>query len=98
MASPLIEREALPAKRPPNRSIPVGQIQPTKGAQLACSGPSQCQSAVFPLAIDGLTVPGYAALYALAINFAVSAVLSLLLNPIGATRGADQTTVTDYHL
>jgi hypothetical protein len=39
-----------------------------------------------------------AALYALAINFAVSAVLSLLLNPIGATRGADQTTVTDYHL
>jgi solute:Na+ symporter, SSS family len=56
------------------------------------------QSAVFPLAIDGLTVPGYAALYALAINFAVSAVLSLLLNPIGATRGADQTTVTDYHL
>jgi solute:Na+ symporter, SSS family len=56
------------------------------------------QSAVFPLAIDGLTVPGYAALYALAINFAVSAALSLLLNPIGATRGADQTTVTDYHL
>jgi hypothetical protein len=43
-------------------------------------------------------VPGYAALYALAINFAVTAVLSLLLNPIGATRGADQTTVTDYHL
>jgi solute:Na+ symporter, SSS family len=38
------------------------------------------QSAVFPLAIDGLIV------------------LSLLLNPIGATRGADQTTVTDYHL
>ena len=27
------------------------------------------QSAVFPLVVDGLTVPGYAALYALAINF-----------------------------
>src|ERR1019366_5433312 len=32
------------------------------------------QSAVFPLAVDGFTVPGYAALYALGINFAVSIV------------------------
>jgi hypothetical protein len=30
------------------------------------------QSAVFPMAIDSLTLPGYAALYALAINFIVS--------------------------
>jgi SSS family solute:Na+ symporter len=55
------------------------------------------QSAVFPLVIDGLTVPGYAALYALAINFAISTALSLLLNPIRATRGADQTSAADYH-
>jgi SSS family solute:Na+ symporter len=55
------------------------------------------QSAVFPLAIDGLTVPGYAALYALAINFAVSIVLSILLNPIRATHGTDQTSRADYH-
>ena len=54
------------------------------------------QSAVFPLAVDGFTVPGYAALYALAINFAVSIVFSLLLNPILATRGTDQTSATDY--
>ena len=54
------------------------------------------QSAVFPLAIDGLTIPGYAALYALAINFVVSIVLSLLLNPIRATRGTDRTSAADY--
>ena len=34
------------------------------------------QSAVFPLALDGLTVPGYAALYALGINFGVSIALT----------------------
>ena len=55
------------------------------------------QSAVFPLAIDGLTIPGYAALYALAINFVVSIVLSLLLNPIRVTRGTDRTSAADYH-
>jgi SSS family solute:Na+ symporter len=54
------------------------------------------QSAVFPLAVDGFTVPGYAALYALAINFAVSIVLSLLFNPILATRGTDLTSAADY--
>jgi SSS family solute:Na+ symporter len=55
------------------------------------------QSAVFPLAIDGLTIPGYAALYALAINFAVSVALSLVLNPVQLTRGTDQTADADYH-
>ena len=54
------------------------------------------QSAVFPLAVDGFTVPGYAALYALAINFAVSIVLSLLFNQILATRGTDLTSAADY--
>jgi SSS family solute:Na+ symporter len=54
------------------------------------------QSAVFPLAVDGLTVPGYAALYALAINFLVSIVFSFLLNPVQATLGTDQTLAADY--
>jgi len=54
------------------------------------------QSAVFPLQIDGLTVPGYAALYALALNFAVSIVLSPLLNCVPATRGTDETATRDY--
>ena len=53
------------------------------------------QSAVFPLAIDGLTVPGYAALYALAINFVVS--IALTLNLIRMTRGGDRTEPSDYH-
>ena len=54
------------------------------------------QSAVFPLVVDGLTVPGYAALYALAINFSVSIVFSFLLNPVQATLGTDQTLAADY--
>jgi SSS family solute:Na+ symporter len=61
------------------------------------AGSTGFQSAVFPLALDGLTVPGYAALYALIVNFAVAIVLSAVLNPIGATRGTDQTTPADYH-
>ena len=56
------------------------------------------QSAVFPLVVDSFTVPGYAALYALVINFAVSIVLSLLFNPILATRGADLTSAADYRV
>jgi SSS family solute:Na+ symporter len=55
------------------------------------------QSATFPLAIDGLTIPGYAALYALVANFAVAIVLSAVLNPVAATRGTDQTAPADYH-
>ena len=54
------------------------------------------QSAVFPLVVDGLTVPGYAALYALAINFLVSILFSFLLNPVQATLGTDQTLAADY--
>ncbi len=38
------------------------------------------KSAVYPLQLLGLTMPGYAALYALALNLVVSAVLSLLFN------------------
>ncbi|MBF9234142.1 monocarboxylate uptake permease MctP [Microvirga alba] len=56
------------------------------------------QSAVVPFSLDGLTIPGYAALYALGLNFAVSIVLSLVLNPIRATRGTDQTVAADYHM
>jgi solute:Na+ symporter, SSS family len=55
------------------------------------------QSAVFPLTVDGLTVPGYAALYALAINFAVSIALTPLINLIRVTCGTDTTSPSDYH-
>ncbi|HEY2211490.1 MAG TPA: sodium:solute symporter [Bradyrhizobium sp.] len=54
------------------------------------------ESAVFPLVVDGFTIAGYAALYALGLNVAVSVVLSLLLNQMPATRGTDQTLAADY--
>jgi hypothetical protein len=54
------------------------------------------QSAIFPFVAGGFTVPGYAALYALTINFGVSIILSWLLNPIGATYGSDETRAADY--
>jgi solute:Na+ symporter, SSS family len=54
------------------------------------------QSAVFPLPLDGFTIPGYAALYALALNFIVSITLSPLLDRVPATRGSDETAKRDY--
>jgi SSS family solute:Na+ symporter len=60
------------------------------------AGTTGFQSAVFPLQLDGLTVPGYAALYALASNVILSTVLSLILNAVSATKGSDQTVAADY--
>jgi SSS family solute:Na+ symporter len=60
------------------------------------AGTTGFQSAVYPLQIDGLTMPGYAALYALASNVILSVVLSLIFNGIGATKGSDQTVASDY--
>jgi SSS family solute:Na+ symporter len=54
------------------------------------------QSATFPLTLDGLTIPGYAALYALALNFALALVLSPLFNRLHATHGSDETRPSDY--
>jgi hypothetical protein len=48
--------------------------------------------------IDGLTIPGYAALYALALNFALCLVLSPIFNRMAATTGTDETVPTDYRL
>ena len=60
------------------------------------AGTTGFQSAVFPLQIDGLIVPGYAALYAFALNVAVSVVLSLVFNLMSAGRGSDETVPADY--
>ena len=56
------------------------------------------QSATYPLQIDGLTVPGYAALYALAFNFALSTLLSLIFNQVRSIKGTDETVPTDYRI
>jgi solute:Na+ symporter, SSS family len=63
------------------------------GTAMAAS--THFQSAVFPLAVDGWTVPGYAALYALALNFAVSLVLTPVFNAMRA-EGSDETDAGDY--
>src|SRR5215471_16091067 len=65
-------------------------------AGTAMAASTHFQSAVFPLPLDGFTIPGYAALYALALNLIVSVVLSPLLDRVPATRGSDETTRRDY--
>ncbi|MDE2090119.1 MAG: hypothetical protein KGJ12_08875, partial [Gammaproteobacteria bacterium] len=51
---------------------------------------------IYPLHLSGLTVPGYAALYALAINFAVAIVFTLVFSVLGVSRGKDETSDADY--
>jgi SSS family solute:Na+ symporter len=62
------------------------------------AGTTGFQSATYPLQLDGLTIPGYAALYALALNFALCLVLSPIFNRIAATMGTDETASSDYRL
>ncbi|HEU5274945.1 MAG TPA: sodium:solute symporter [Xanthobacteraceae bacterium] len=64
------------------------------GTAMAAS--TKFQSAVFPLAVGDWTAPGYAALYALLLNFAVSIVLSALFNAAKLGLGRDETTTGDY--
>jgi SSS family solute:Na+ symporter len=56
----------------------------------------QFKGTVFPLHVGGVTIPGYAALWALLVNLAVSAVASALLDAAGAPRGVDATRPEDY--
>ena len=60
------------------------------------AGTTGFQSATFPLHIDGLTMPGYAALYALTLNVLLSAVLSPIFNRMLASKGTDETSPADY--
>jgi SSS family solute:Na+ symporter len=54
-------------------------------------------SSVYPLTIGGFTIPGYAALYSLIVNLAVSAAATLIMNAIGTHRPVDHTAPDDYH-
>jgi solute:Na+ symporter, SSS family len=51
---------------------------------------------IFPLSLGGYTVPGYAALYSLILNIAVSVVLTFVLNAVGAVKREDLTVAADY--
>ena len=54
------------------------------------------QSATYPLVVAGITIPGYAALYSLAVNLAVATAVTVVLNAIGSVESADETIATDY--
>jgi len=51
---------------------------------------------VYPLHLGGLTVPGYAALWALVANFVVAVLATLAFDAAGADKGADRTEASDY--
>jgi SSS family solute:Na+ symporter len=51
---------------------------------------------VYPLHIGGLTIPGYAALWALCANFATAALVTLVVRAMGVEEGADATKEEDY--
>ncbi|MDA8364993.1 MAG: sodium:solute symporter [Gammaproteobacteria bacterium] len=53
---------------------------------------------VYPLHLNGLVVPGYAALYALIINLVVAAVFTVVFNAMGVARGKDHTKDADYEV
>jgi SSS family solute:Na+ symporter len=57
---------------------------------------SQQFKPAFPLHLGDWTVPGYAAFYALLLNFAVGIVLTLLFRAVKVAEGHDLTTAADY--
>ncbi len=54
------------------------------------------QSSIYPLHIGAVTIPGYAAFYSVILNIAVVLAATLLLDLLGAERGADETAPEDY--
>jgi solute:Na+ symporter, SSS family len=54
------------------------------------------KSSVYPLHVAGTAVPGYTALWALAVNLVVAVVVSAVLGPMGAPTGTDETRPADY--
>ncbi len=57
---------------------------------------SQHFVSVYPLHVGGVTVSAFAALYALAVNFAVAAALTLVFDGLKVPRGKDLTVPSDY--
>lgn len=57
---------------------------------------SQNFASVYPLAFGGTTIAGYAALYALILNFVVTIVLTVIFNALRMPVGTDQTRPVDY--
>jgi SSS family solute:Na+ symporter len=53
-------------------------------------------SSVYPLQLGALTIPGYAAFYALIANFVVAVVLTWVFKAIAVSAGGDETAELDY--
>ncbi len=53
-------------------------------------------STIYPLHLGSLTVPGYAALYSLILNFAITILLTLVLRLLNTPAGEDATSAADY--
>jgi SSS family solute:Na+ symporter len=54
------------------------------------------KSTVYSLPLGPVTVPGYAALWALLVNLAVAAIVTFVLDAVGHPRGRDATLPEDY--
>jgi SSS family solute:Na+ symporter len=59
------------------------------GTAMAAS--ASFKSVIYPLPIAGYTIPAYAALYALAVNLAVTSVLTGILRALRVQAGQDRT-------
>jgi solute:Na+ symporter, SSS family len=53
-------------------------------------------TSTYPLHLGRFIVPGYAALYSLVVNLAVAAGATLVLDALGFSRAADETSPADY--
>ncbi|GGH80105.1 SSS family solute:Na+ symporter [Pullulanibacillus pueri] len=57
---------------------------------------SQNMASTYPLHIFGATIPGYAAIFAVIVNFIVTVILTFIFRAMGMENGGDQTTEEDY--
>ena len=53
-------------------------------------------AAAYPLTIDGITAPGYIAVWTLILNLIVTVVLTVVFNALGAAKARDETAAADY--
>jgi solute:Na+ symporter, SSS family len=60
------------------------------------AGSAHFKSVIYPLHLGALTVPGYAALWALIVNIVITVLATGLLRALGVAAGADQTAPADY--
>jgi SSS family solute:Na+ symporter len=54
------------------------------------------KGSIYPLAIAGFTMPGYAAFYSVIVNLVVAIVLSAVFRAVGAASDRDETLAADY--